>query len=66
MGSLEVSSKALAEMMTTPPTTTGKFFDRGNGERESSPLSSNKENAEELWKMSIHFANVEETLPGLF
>lgn len=51
LGSLEISARALADMMTDPSLeqTTGQYFDRGIYPKGSSPLSYKLENALELW-----------------
>jgi len=68
IGSLDQSAKKLASMMTAPQyeKITGKYFDRGI-ERLSSTLSYNRENAAELWEMSVEYTHLAsyETLPGL-
>ncbi len=69
VGSLEKSSKALAELMTEPiyEQVSGKYYDRGTQPKESSPLSYNPENALELWEKSIQYTGLVsgEMLPGL-
>lgn len=62
LGSLEKSSTALAAIMTEPNFAgiTGKYFDRGTTQTESSPLSYNEENARELWDMSAAYVGLME------
>ncbi|MBC1576669.1 SDR family NAD(P)-dependent oxidoreductase [Listeria seeligeri] len=68
IGTLEVSSEALANLMTDSKYdyVTGKYFDRGV-EILSSPLSYDENNRTELWKKSIAYTDlkVTETLPEL-
>jgi len=68
IGSLPVSSKALADMITEPyyGKVSGKYNDRGN-EVPSSKLSYNIENAVELWETSVSLTGLqsEDTLSGL-
>ena len=68
IGSLPVSSKALADMITEPyyGKVSGKYNDRGN-DVPSSELSYNIENAVELWQTSVSLTGLqnEDTLSGL-
>ncbi len=59
IGSLTQSGKALADMVTAPQyeNVTGKYIDRGT-EKPSSTLSYNKENAVELWELSVAYAGL--------
>ncbi|AZN38830.1 SDR family NAD(P)-dependent oxidoreductase [Paenibacillus albus] len=69
IGSLEGSSKGLAEIMTGDNygQVTGEYYDRGTETIPSSPLSYNEDHALELWKFSISYTKLEqgETLAGL-
>lgn len=58
IGSLGKSSKAMAALILEQNygTVTGKYYDRSTEISDSSPLSYNKENAEELWKQSLLYA----------
>ena len=60
IGSLPVSSKALAKMITEPyfGEVTAKYNDRGN-EVPSSELSYNIENAVELWETSVSLTGLQ-------
>ncbi|TCL56674.1 NAD(P)-dependent dehydrogenase (short-subunit alcohol dehydrogenase family) [Kineothrix alysoides] len=59
-GSLEVSAKGLAELVTEQiyGEKTGKYYDRGTVERKSSPLSYNLENTMDLWNKSVEFTKI--------
>ncbi|MCR4951638.1 MAG: hypothetical protein K6A40_09980 [Solobacterium sp.] len=59
-GELESSSDALTEAAVSDKYdgVSGKYFDRGFGIKDSSELSYNKENAEELWVKSIGFCGL--------
>ncbi|MDQ7093626.1 SDR family NAD(P)-dependent oxidoreductase [Desulfosporosinus sp. PR] len=69
IGSLPQSGDALAQMITSPDLAqvTGKYFDRSTKRTESSPLSYSKENALELWHMSVTYTELakDETLQEL-
>ena len=60
IGSLDLSSKALAELVTGPEYAgeQGNFYDRSTNAVKSSPLSYNKENAAELWEQSMLLAGM--------
>ena len=64
LGSLKESSKVLSDIITNPDlaSTTGKYFDRGNGPQRSSLLSYDLKNALELWEESAAFADLTETI----
>lgn len=60
IGSLEKSSRALADLMTGPEYAAkrGIYYDRSTNATKSSPLSYDKENAAKLWDESIHLADL--------
>ena len=60
IGSLAKSAGALSDLMTEPEygAVSGKYYDRSTSTCKSSPLSYNMDNAKELWKRSIEFANL--------
>lgn len=60
IGSLAKSAGALSDLMTEPKfgAVSGEYYDRSTSTCKSSPLSYNMDNAKELWKRSIEFANL--------
>lgn len=68
VGSLAKSSEALAELMTEEcyAQASGNYYDRSTEQRQSSQLSYSRENALELWNMSISYTKLaqDEALPG--
>lgn len=62
LGSLEKSSRQLAEMITSPDyeNVTGKYFDRGK-EVRSSEQSYNREKSENLWNKSVELTHLQQS-----
>lgn len=60
LGSLKVSAKTLAEMITDTSleSVSGRYFDRGLGTKDSSPLSYDQEKALELWNTSVELTHL--------
>ena len=60
-GELETSSDALAQIATGAQFSeiSGAYFDRSIHTKESSSLSYNKENREELWQSSLAYCGLE-------
>ena len=60
-GELETSSEALAQIATDNQfeRISGKYFDRSTNIKDSSELSYNKDNREELWKKSLEYCKLE-------
>ena len=57
---LEPSSDALVQVATDPQLAgmTGKYFDRSTNTKDSSPLSYNKANQDELWQKSLEYCGL--------
>ena len=60
-GELETSSDALAKIATDDQfeSISGKYFDRSTNIKDSSELSYNEDNREELWKKSLEYCKLE-------
>ena len=61
-GKLSDSSDALAELITNPEYSqiNGAYFDRSTETKQSSELSYNDDNAQELWDASIRYCGLDE------